>query len=311
MALGMPGTEQPGESEGNNLTHFCPVLMNTRAGAMHVPAGQEQLRRMAKDVDLDIDIIHTESPEDMTKALQTLVAGGAERVGIAGGDGTVRLAVQTLAHSNTALGILSQGTFNNFASTLRVPHNLPAALRMLRDGVVQEVDLGKVGDKYFTESAGVGLFADALALYGQGSNKNFLRGLYATARLGLAFEAREMQIIVDGVEYPRRVTLCEVANTYRIAQAVPIAPEADLADGLLDVVMLCDLTRRELPSYLRALRAQMHLGLPKVTTLRGREIRIESRHRCNVHADDQVVGVTPLTITVDPKALKVLVDPRL
>lgn len=285
--------------------------MNTRAGAMHAQSGQEQLQRMAREADLEVEIIHTESPEAMTQALKKLVTEGAERVAIAGGDGTVRLAVQTLAHTGTALGILSQGTFNNFASALRVPHNLPAGLRMLRDGIVKEVDLGKVGDLYFTESAGVGLFADALALYGQGSNKNFLRGLYATARLGLAFQAHEIQVIVDGTPHPSRVTLCEVANTYRIAQAVPIAPEADLADGLLDIVVLSDLKRRELPSYLRALRAQLHLGLPKVTLLRGREVRIESARRRNAHADDQVIGVTPLTIAVAPKALKVLVDPRL
>ena len=278
---------------------------------MHAQSGQEQLQRMAREADLDTEIIHTESPEDMTQALQKLVKEGAERVAVAGGDGTVRLAVQTLAQTDTALGILSQGTFNNFASALRVPHNLPAALRMLRDGVVQQVDLGKVGDHYFTESAGVGLFADALALYGQGSNKNFLRGVYAAARLGLAFGAREMQVTVDGTTHPSRVTLCEAANTYRIAQAVPIAPEADIADGLLDIVILSDLKRHELRPYLRALRAQMHLGLPKVTLLRGREIRFEAARACNVHADDQIIGVTPVTITVAPNALKVLVDPRL
>ena len=278
---------------------------------MHAQSGQEQLQRMAREADLDTKIIHTKSPEDMTLALQKLVKEGAERVAVAGGDGTVRLAVQTLAQTDTALGILSQGTFNNFASALRVPHNLPAALRMLRDGVVQQVDLGKVGDRYFTESAGVGLFADALALYGQGSNKNFLRGMYATARLCLAFEAHEVQVVVDGTPHPSRVTLCEVANTYRIAQAVPIAPDADIADGLLDVVILSDLKRHELWPYLRALRAQMHLGMPKVTVLRGREIRFEAAHPRNIHADDQIVGFTPITITVAPNALKVLVDPRL
>ncbi len=289
----------------------CPILMNTRAGAMHAQSGQQQLQRMAGEAGLAIEVIHTESPDDMTKALQKLVSEGAERVAVAGGDGTVGRAVQTLAHTGTALGILSQGTFNNFASALRIPHNLPAALRMLRDGVVQEVDLGKVGDRYFTESAGVGLFADALALYGQGSNKNFLRGLYATARIGLSFRAHEMQVIVDGTPHPSRVTLCEVANTYRIAQAVPIAPEADIADGLLDVVLLSDLQRSEILPYLRALRAQMHLGLPKVTVLRGREVRIEAQKHQNAHADDQIVGMTPLTVTIAPKALKVLVDPRL
>jgi len=293
------------------VSNSCPILMNTRAGAMHAPSGQEQLQRMAREAGLEIEIFHTQSPEEMTKALQKLVADGAERVGLAGGDGTVELAVQTLAHTNTALGILSQGTFNNFASALRIPHNLPAALRMLRDGVVQEVDLGKVGDRYFTESAGVGLFADGLALYGQGSNKNFFRGVYAAVRLGLAFRAREMQITVDGTVHSSRVTLCEVANTYRIAQAVPIAPDANIADGLLDVVILSDITRRELLPYLHALRAQMHLSLPKVTVLRGREVKIEALRPRNAHADDHIVGVTPLTVTVVHKALKVLVDPRL
>ena len=293
------------------MSSVCPILMNTRAGAMHAEAGGQQLKRMAQEAGLEVDILHTESAADMTKALEKLVAEGAERVGVAGGDGTVGLAAQTLAHTGTALGILSQGTFNNFASALRVPHNLPAALRMLRDGVVQEVDLGKVGDHYFTESAGVGLFADALGLYGQGSNKNFLRGLYAAARLGFAFRARDVTVTVDGVPHEGRLTMCEVANTYRIAQAVPIAPEADVADGLLDVVLLTDIRRGELLSYLRALRAQMHLSLPKVTVLRGREIRFESPRPRNVHADDRIVGTTPLTVSVAPKALKVLVDPRL
>ena len=105
--------------------------------------------------------------------------------------------------------------------------------------------------------------------------------------------------------------LCEVCNTYRIAQAVPLAPEADIADGLLDVVILGDIQRDELLAYGRALRAQMHLGLPHVAVVRAREIKLDADHPRNVHADDQVLGETPQTVTVQPGALKVLVDPRL
>jgi diacylglycerol kinase (ATP) len=288
-----------------------PILMNTRAGAMHAASGKEQLERMARDVGLEILIIHTESKQDLKQTLKRLVAEGAEKVAVAGGDGTVELAVQELAHTDTALGILSQGTFNNFATTLRLHHNLPAALKTLKDGVVRAVDLGKIGDRYFTESAGVGLFADALALYGQGTNKNFLRGAYAFARLAVAFRPREITLTLDGEVHRESVALCEVANTYRIAQAAPIAPEADIADGLLDVVLFTDLKRSELPAYLRALRAQIHLGLPKTKTFRAREITLESARRRNVHADDEITGTTPVTITVQPGALKVLVDDTL
>ena len=99
------------------------------------------------------------------------------------------------AHTQTALGILSQGTFNNFATVLRIPHNLPAALRTLRDGEVREIDLGRVGDRYFTESAGLGFFADGLALYGVGARKSFVRGLYVLTRMFLAFRAQTVRLV--------------------------------------------------------------------------------------------------------------------
>ncbi|MDQ2731047.1 MAG: acylglycerol kinase family protein, partial [Armatimonadota bacterium] len=165
----------------------CPLLLNMSAGAAHSQSGPAELERMAKDAGLSLEIILSHKPEEMTEHLKRLIAAGAPKVAVAGGDGTVSLAVQQLAHTQTALGILSMGTFNNFASTLRLHHNLPAALRTLKDGVVQSVDLGRAGGQYFTESAGAGLFADALSLYGAGSNKNLLHGLYATLRLALAF----------------------------------------------------------------------------------------------------------------------------
>ncbi|BDI34527.1 diacylglycerol kinase [Capsulimonas corticalis] len=288
-----------------------PILMNTRAGAMHAESGEQQLQNMAAEIGLDIQVIRTQSKEDFQSELRKLIAAKAPKAAIAGGDGTVGLAVQELAHTQTALGILSQGTFNNFASALRLHHNLPAALRTLKDGTPKAVDLGKIGDRYFTESAGVGLFAESLALYGRGSNKNFLRGLYALTRLSLAFRAQDIQLILDGEAHSGRITLCEVCNTYRIAQAAPVAPKADVDDGLLDIVVFRDVRRRELPAYLRAVRAQMHLGLPKVEVLRAKEIRIEARRPMNVHADDQIIGVTPQTVTVQPGALQVLVDQEL
>jgi diacylglycerol kinase family enzyme len=61
-------------------------------------------------------------------------------------------------------------------------------------------------------------------------------------------------------------------------------------------------------SYYRAFRAQLHQNLPKVTSLRGKEIRISAKRRLNAHCDDTILGGTPVTITVQPRALKVLVD---
>ena len=287
---------------------LCTILMNDKAGALHPTAGADQVRQMVEEIGLVAEVIGTDSAEEMRACIRRLVAEGAPRIAVAGGDGTVALAVQELAYSHTVLGIIPQGTANNFATALRLPQDLPSALRVLLDGVVREVDLGKVGSRYFTEAAGVGLFADSLALYGAGTNKNFARAVYTMARVALSLRARRLRLILDGEVHTERAVMCTVANTYRMAYAIPVAPGAKVTDGELDVVVVGDLKIRELIPYYRAFRAQMHASLPKVSTLRAKEVRIESRHRMNVHCDDKIVGTTPVTILAQPRALKVLVE---
>lgn len=286
----------------------CVVLMNARAGALRRTADSEQMESIARELGVCVRPVRTGSIEEMRQQLRRLVAAGAERVAVAGGDGTIALAVQELANTRTALGIIPQGTANNFATALRLPQDLPSALRVLQDGVVREVGLGRIGDRFFTESAGVGLFADALDLYGAGSNKHIGKTLVAVVKLFLSLRPRTVRLFLDGELHQERAVMCECANTFRMGHNVPIAPGAILTDDVLDVMIIGDLNRYELLPYYRAIRAQTHVGLPKVLHLKAREIRIESHHHMNIHADDKVVGVTPATIYAVPHALRVLVD---
>jgi len=244
----------------------------------------------------------------MAATIRRLVQERAPRVAVAGGDGTVALAVQELAHSDTVLGIIPQGTANNFATALRLPQDLPSALRVLVEGEVVEVDLGKVGSRYFTEAAGVGLFAETLALYGNGTNKDILRALYALTRVVLSLRPHRLRIEADGERHVERAVMCTAANTFRMGMSAPMAPGAKLTDGELDIVVVGDLSRKELVSYYRAIRAQTHLKLPKVSSFRAKEITIAAGRPMNVHCDDRVIGTTPVTIRAEPGALKVLVD---
>lgn len=290
-----------------------PIFLNASAGAFSSSLSVEQMRNAALAEGFEAQVIATRSKREMLAKLELLVAQGCERVGVAGGDGTVALATQTLARTQTALGIIPQGTFNNFATALRLPMDLPSALRVLHEGEVRDIDLGSVqvhgrSPRLFTEAAGVGVFADALALYGKGSNKNFLRGLKAFTRVLFSMRARRLNIVLDGVEDTHRAIMCICANTYRMAQGVPVAPGARLTDDVLDVIIVGDLKPGEFVQYYRAFRAQTHTSLPKVTHLRANEIKISARRRINVHCDDAFVGTTPALIKSVPGALKVLID---
>jgi diacylglycerol kinase (ATP) len=284
-----------------------PLLLNEKAGALHSTAGPEQLIQLATASGVDLQVLTTSSPADFRQKVRGLIERGEERIAAAGGDGTIHLAVQELAYSKTALGIIPQGTANNFATALHLPQELPAALRVLAEGAIKNVDLGKVNGEYFTESAGVGLFADALSVYGR-SNKNLFRALQAIFKIVLSLKASRVRLTIDGEQVEERSVMCIAANSYRMAYAMPIAPGAKVTDSLLDVIVFGDLKRSELIPYFRAVRAQLHTTLPKVKTMQGSVIKIESYRKMGVHCDDKVITRTPATIEVQPGALKVLVE---
>jgi YegS/Rv2252/BmrU family lipid kinase len=291
----------------------CFILLNASAGAFSSSVTIEQIETLAREIGLGARVINTRSRKDMCAKIRELVERKADVIAVAGGDGTVALAVQEVAGSGSTLGIIPQGTFNNFATALRLPQDLRSALRVLKEGEKRAVDLGQVevsshGKRFFTEAAGVGLFADALALYGKGSNKNFFKGLRAFVRLLASFRAHRLTLKMDGETQIERAVMCTVANTYRMAQGVAVAPDAKVTDGQLDVIVIGDLSVGEMLRYYRAFRAQTHLQLPKVSHHRATKIEIFSRRRLNVHCDDAFVGLTPATMTAQADAINVLVE---
>lgn len=242
----------------------------------------------------------------MCQMIRSLQQSGNPRIAVGGGDGTVHSAIQCFPGTESELAIIPMGTHNNFAHALGLPLELEHAVALLETGTAVAVDLGKVKDVYFTEAAGVGVFANILDLYGE-SHQKFWRGLYAIAKTLLGLRARRLRLTIDGRIVSERAVMCTVANGYRLGTGASIAPGASVVDGLLDVVILGDLSRIELFQYFRATTSNAHLHLPKVERLQACEVRIESATPLALHIDDHVVGKTPAVIEIAPKSLKVVV----
>lgn len=286
----------------------CMILFNATAGYLKAGPGIDEFKQLAEKVGLNAEIVATETKVEMIRKIKAYKTAGVQKIVVAGGDGTVAAAVQEMAYSDIPFGIIPLGTYNNFATALRLPPDITSALRAIKNGETRYVSLGKANDRYFTESAGVGLFADALALYGIGRSKNIFLSAWAVLQLAYKLPTRRVKLTIDGQAYTDRAVMCTIANSFRMGAAVPIAPEARLTDDFLDVVVIGDLKYHELIPYYRAIQSQLHPTLPKVTTLKAKEVTIESLWDSNIHADDSVIGQTPITITVAPKALRVIVD---
>ncbi len=286
-----------------------PVFVNRTAGSLlRFPSGPP-LQVFARDAGLEIDVVPTHSERHLQQQLRQRIEKGVPRVVVAGGDGTLHAAVQVLAGTDTTLGILPQGTANNFATALRLPRDLPSAFRVIAEGEARKVDLGRVAGHYFTEAAGIGVFADLLAFTGgHHAWRNTLRGVEVLLRTWVFDRPRRVTLVLDGEPHVEEVLNVTVANTFAVGYNLPIAPTARATDARLDVVVVGSLTRREMASYWRALRRQEHLALPKVSSVRARKVTLAARHRAAVHVDDRVLLRTPVDIEVAPAMLRVMVD---
>jgi diacylglycerol kinase (ATP) len=285
------------------------IFANKHAGALSRDRGKSPFEQYALQAGLEPHIVFTRSASHFRQLLREQVVGKLDRVAIAGGDGTIHNAVQVLAGSGVTLGILPQGTANNFANALRLPMDLPSAFRVISEGEEREVDLGEADGEYFTEAAGVGLFADMLAItHARHDPRTWLPAGIHFLNTILSNRPRRLTVVVDGEPYVEDVLTVTVANSFAVGYNFPIAPFARVTDQQLDVVIINRLDRREVLQYYRAVRAQAHLELPKVRMMKADQVQITARHPMAVHVDDRARKRTPITLRVAPRALKVMVD---
>lgn len=251
---------------------------------------------------IDIEETGAESPtaEDLARR------GVAERydaVLVAGGDGTVGVAARALVSTDVTLGILPFGSFMNIARAVGIPReDRAAAARIIADGHVRQIDVGRVGGHLFFEAAGIGLDAHAFE-----AGHAFQRGERSSAVAAVAALIRRsgvrVRIEADGRVHSHRVLQAVVCNGPWYGWGFEVAPGARIDDGKLELVVFGG-------GRLAVFRELIAAAIDRDRPARGRRylgkhIVLSSRRPLEVHADGQLVGSLPQTFEALPQALRV------
>lgn len=225
---------------------------------------------------------------------------GSELVIASGGDGTLNQVVNglhdwLLAEEGTdrvapRLGIIPQGTANDFAGALEIPGDIEEAVAIAVDGAELLIDVGMVAERYFLNVSTGGFGAEAteeasaevkrvlgpLAYMVTGVRK------FATLKpLTARFTAGE-ELIAEG-----SFLLFAVGNCRRTGGGNWLTPEADLTDGLLDLCLVREMSRMEFLRLLPELRAGEHVDHPDIVYRQLPAITVESEEELSVNADGE------------------------
>jgi diacylglycerol kinase (ATP) len=262
----------------------------------------------------DVSIVKTQ-PGSIACQVQEALDHGAERVVACGGDGTIMQVASLMAGKDVPLAFLPLGTGNDLCRTLGFAGNLPLAVKTAFEGEARRIDMGRWRcqgcEGAFVNVAGTGFDAVVAERINQGYR--YMRGTsaYLAAVLSqiVSYRPAQCRIHIDGTTIDTTVMLCAVANAKTYGGGMQIAPQAELSDGLLDVVIVEGVGVTEfLRAFPRVFKGT-HLSHPKIKVLRGSSVSIESDQPLPVLADGENIGQTPVHFHVEPSVLTILTPP--
>lgn len=256
------------------------------------------------------------SAAESTDLLRMALDMGVDAVVVSGGDGTVNLAVQELAGTEIPLGIVPTGTGNDFATALGLrERDAIGAADAVIVGATRTVDLARV--RRADDSSR--LYATVLAsgfdsrVNDRANRMRWPRGPrrydVAILREFVALTTARFSIELEGadgtVEFiDEELLMAAVANAPTYGGGIPICPDADLSDGLLDLTLVRPLGRARLLRLLPRVYRGTHTTLPEVRTARARRVRLQAGGT-TAYADGDPMGTLPLEIEAVPSALRV------
>ncbi|MDO8670779.1 MAG: diacylglycerol kinase family lipid kinase [Dehalococcoidia bacterium] len=251
------------------------------------------------------DLTFTKLTGYVAELVARAVEDGYDLVIVGGGDGTVGEVATGLVGTGITLGILPFGTFNNVAHSLGVSLDLDEAARSIARGKTLDIDVGVANGTYFFEAAGVGLDASLFPI-GEEIKGGHYRKLLGGANRFLRQAKAEIKVAGEGFAVDLHTPLVVVANGPYYGAGFTVAPRANLTDGMLDVINF-ECTRVELARQFTLSSGNRLHEESCVATFRAGALTITSSLDLPAHADGRPIGTVPVTCSVLPGALRVIV----
>jgi diacylglycerol kinase (ATP) len=283
------------------------VIFNPEAGSV-----ENRQRILAKLKLLRPMVVSTtRKTGEAEKLAREATRGGCNYIVVAGGDGTLNEVVNGVARAKRRpqIGIVPLGTGNDFARTLGLPPSLEENIDILRAGKTRAVDIVRVRSnriRYFVNvSAGgfSGIVSDKMTpeIKHNWGPFAYVRGAAAALPKLRAYKTR---VVLDGDEdFSTALYNVAIANGRFVAGGLPIAPEADPGDGLLDVILIPKRSAGEMVLLAAEMILGKHLSNNAVIFRRAKKVTLRARPSLCFNVDGEFVGKTPAVFQIVPRAL--------
>ncbi len=240
------------------------------------------------------------------------IAQGLDVLAVVGGDGMVHLGVDLAAETKTTLAIIAAGTGNDVARGLGLPvHDPVRAADLVTTGTPRTIDAVRHVDAHGDRHWFVGVLGAGFdSVVNERANtwpwpKGNMRYNLAILRELPLFKAIPYVVTIDGVRHETRAMLVAVGNGPSYGGGMQVLPDAEFDDGLLDVLILHEISTLEFLKVFPKVFKGAHVTHPSVEIIRGVSVTLEAQGIVS-YADGERFAPLPITVEVVPGAVTVL-----
>lgn len=287
------------------------LIYNPKSGHRSVPNKLDYIIKRFMDNNVLIQPYRIDN-DDPAKLLSVLRQGDFSYVVISGGDGTVNSVINTILKNSIELpvGIIPSGTCNDFARSLNIPSDLRRCLDIILSGNTAEIDAGLINEeRYFLNTCAGGIFVDVSFSTSSELKRNFGPLAYYIKALGevTSIKPFKLKVKTDTQTIEQEFLLFLILNGKHAAGFSNVIQEADISDGLMDVLLIKNCLNIDLAGLLFKVLSNEFLQDKNVVWLRTKECDIEGSKDVALSIDGEKGKGLPIRVKFINKALKVFV----
>lgn len=284
------------------------VIINPVSGTSSKQNLPHKIAEMLDARKFDVHIFITGYAGHGSEIAKQAIDNKVDYVIAAGGDGTVNEVASTLIDSNTALGIIPLGSGNGLGRDLNIPTDAKKAISVILEENIISIDYGKVNDRIFFCTCGVGFDAEVAAKASGKKNRGSL--MYIKNMLETFFQQKPQtyEIICPEGTIKDEAFVVTCANASQYGYNAHIAPHANIQDGMMNVAILKPLSILDVPQTSLQLFTKKIDENSKMIELITNEVIIKREHGGMMHVDGDPVKIgKEIHVKIFKQGLKVLV----
>lgn len=303
------------------MTRKFKLVVNPVAGNQTIAKNWSDIGKRLKEILGDFSAEFTKAVQDATTITRRGLLEGYETIVAVGGDGTINEIVngffenEKLINPEASFGVISFGTGGDWIKTLEIPKSLENAASLIKDNRVKKCDLGFLKclsldgypvSRYFINIADAGFGGTQVHLVNNSTKRlgPFLAYLTGLLRTLITYKNKPVKIKIDDFfEQEQIVNSVVIANGQFFGGGMWIAPKAKIDDGLFEVVIVGDVSRREVLANINKLYNGTLSKHPKVNCFQGKKVTLNANCDILIEADGEQPGKLPATFELLPKVL--------